>query len=57
MDLSKIIDQLIDVIHRYDEAADKFIQKVDSGRARSVETYNELKVARAASRIYAEEEP
>lgn len=34
----------------YDAAADRFIQKVDSGRARSVETYRQLKEAREASR-------
>lgn len=29
----------------FKQAARKFIEKVDSGRARSVETYRELKIA------------
>jgi hypothetical protein len=38
-----------EVLKIYDAAADKFIDKVDTGRARSVETYNDLKAARGAS--------
>lgn len=37
------------VLKEYDQAADKFIKKVDTGRARSVETYNDLKLARELS--------
>jgi len=32
-----------EVLAKYDAAARKFIDKVDTGRAKSVETYNELK--------------
>lgn len=38
------------IIAAYDAAADKFIHKVDTGQARSVETYRDLQAARALSR-------
>lgn len=34
---------LADVLEDYVEASEKFINKVDTGRAKSVETYNDLK--------------
>ena len=44
------IVKMAEAILKYDAAADKFIDKVDIGRARSVETYNDLKLAREASK-------
>lgn len=41
---------LTEALRVYDAAAEKFIGKVMSGRARSVETYNELEFARHKSR-------
>lgn len=37
---------LLRIIQAYNKAADKFIEKVDTGRARSKETYADLKAAR-----------
>ena len=37
-----------EVLNKFDTAAVKFITKVDTRRARSVETYRELKEAREA---------
>lgn len=39
------IANLLDVVKEYDSAAQKFINKVDNGLARSVETYSDLKKA------------
>lgn len=39
-----------EVIRLYNAAADKFIAKVVTGRAKSIETYAELKAAREAAR-------
>ena len=39
------IDQLMDVIRVFEAAATKFLRKVDSGAARSTETYVELQAA------------
>ena len=44
--LHGIIDQLKDALRHYNIAADKFIRKVEAGRARSVETYADLKACR-----------
>lgn len=41
------LDELRDALADYDVAADKFIAKVESGRARSRETYADLKACRA----------
>jgi hypothetical protein len=41
---------LLDALRTYDWAAMKFIEKVDNGRARSVETYHDLKDALEKSR-------
>lgn len=41
---------LMELLRDYDAAADKFIAKVQSGRARSVETYADLRACRAMSR-------
>ena len=38
------------VLTMYDAAADKFLKKVETGKARSTETYSELRAARARSR-------
>ncbi len=37
-------------IRLYDTAADKFIAKAESGRARSVETYDDLKAVRSLTK-------
>lgn len=42
--------QLLTALRAYDNAAIKFIQKVESGQARSVTSYAELKTALEASR-------
>lgn len=42
-DLNKTINKLLSVIEKYDKASQKFINKVETGKARSVETYNDLK--------------
>lgn len=47
-----MIDALCSVVEAYDAAADKFIEKVITGRARSVETFAELTAARALSMKY-----
>lgn len=39
------IEQLMDVIRVFEAAATKFLRKVDSGAARSTETYAELRFA------------
>jgi hypothetical protein len=39
------------VIDQYNAAADKFIQKVEDGRAHSRETYADLKAARQAAGV------
>lgn len=44
-----LIDQLLAVIRTYDAAADKFIKKVETGKAKSLETYADLKAARIKS--------
>lgn len=44
------IETLRDALETYDVAAEKFISKVESGRARSMETYNDLKQALAKSK-------
>jgi len=41
-----IIKRLQHSLNQYDTAADKFINKVDTGWARSAETYRELKACR-----------
>jgi hypothetical protein len=41
------ITRLRGVVAAYNDAADKFIAKVESGRARSQETYADLKACRA----------
>lgn len=42
--------ELLQVLSDYNAAADKFIAKVETGRARSVETYADLKACRAKAR-------
>lgn len=42
--------RLKEVVRAYDAAADKFIRKVDEGRAHSHETYRDLTEARVKSR-------
>lgn len=42
-DLKVEIEELKIALKKYDAAAKKFIDKVDSGRARSIETYADLK--------------
>ncbi len=49
MSNEEIVKKLREVIEAYNKAADKFITKVDTGQARSVETYRDLKRARALS--------
>lgn len=39
----EVINELLDVIHAYQSASNKFINKVDTGKVKSVETYRELK--------------
>lgn len=48
-DAAKLAEALT-VLARYDAAADKFMSKVETGRAHSNETYTELRAARAMSR-------
>jgi len=38
------VDALVEALWKYQAAAGKFIAKVESGRARSVETYSDLKI-------------
>ncbi|MFW6377113.1 MAG: hypothetical protein ACOCZ5_00570 [bacterium] len=45
IDETKLIKMLLDVICEYDEIAKTFIEKVHSGRARSIETYETLSKA------------
>ena len=45
-----MVKGLIDALRMYNKAATKFIDKVDSGKAHSVETYEELKNAREQSK-------
>jgi len=40
---NQYIDQLLHVLKQYNKAAKKFIDKVETGKAKSVETYNDLK--------------
>lgn len=41
--------ELVKALEAYDDAADKFFAKVETGQARSVETYRELTAAQALS--------
>lgn len=41
----EIVERLKAKLNAYNKAAKKFLDKVDSGNARSVETYRELKAA------------
>lgn len=41
-----LLDRLRQKVKAYNAATDKFLQKVESGRARSKETYADLKAAR-----------
>lgn len=43
-------EQMLEVLNDYDAAADKFIAKVQDGRARSHETYADLRACRAMSK-------
>ena len=45
------ITSLLQALKKYDEAAEKFIEKVESGRAHSKETYADLKAALETSRL------
>ena len=62
------VDTLLNLLHsltvaraalrKYDDAADKFIAKVESGRAQSHETYNDLLRCRQDSHAaFGEEQP
>lgn len=46
--LEQKLQAATEVLKQFDAAAVKFITKVDTGRARSVETYRDLKEAREA---------
>lgn len=50
MEMGEKIIELEEVLRLYDAAAENFIAKVESGRARSMETYNDLKQALAKSK-------
>lgn len=42
-ELIEIIEEQKEIINDYDKSARKFIDKVDVGKARSIETYGDLK--------------
>jgi hypothetical protein len=41
-------EAIVEILRMYRDAADKFINKVESGRARSMETYAEMKACKEA---------
>ena len=48
------LKELIVILDDYDKAADKFLLKVETGKASSRETYKDLKVVRERSKRYRE---
>ena len=44
------VDDLLAVVEAYNQAADKFIQKCQDGRARSIETLRDLQACREAAK-------